>query len=122
MRPPQGFDNFIDVERTISTITINDTGMVIPDQGMAGRYGLVYAARNVLSSHDANSKGSFTNLVQAIDDTGTLESSLTLGLWSRTGTRLKVYGVDHDLPTRILPTSTVDLRAKSFQAKVWELD
>ena len=117
-----GFDNFIEVELTVSTITMNDAGMVITYEGMTGKYGLVYATHNMVSTNDANAKGYFTGTVQAIDDTGALESSMTLGLWSRDGTQLKVYGFDDDSPTRILHISTVDLRAKSFQAKVWELD
>ena len=117
-----GFDNFIEVELTVSTITMNDAGMVITYEGMAGKYGLVHATHNMVSTNDANAKGYFTGTVQAIDDTGALESSMTLGLWSRDGTQLKVYGFDDDSPTRILHISTVDLRAKSFQAKVWELD
>jgi hypothetical protein len=117
-----GFDNFIEVELTVSTITMNDAGMVITYEGMAGKYGLVHATHNMVSTSDANAKGYFTGTVQAIDDTGALESSMTLGLWSRDGTQLKVYGFDDDSPTRILHISTVDLRAKTFQAKVWELD
>ena len=117
-----GFDNFIEVELTVSTITMNDAGMVITYEGMAGKYGLVHATHNMVSTNDANAKGYFTGTVQAIDDTGALESSMPLGLWSRDGTQLKVYGFDDDSPTRILHISTVDLRAKTFQAKVWELD
>ena len=117
-----GFDNFIEVELTVSTITMNDAGMVITYEGMAGKYGLVHATHNMVSTNDANAKGYFTGTVQAIDDTGALESSMPLGLWSRDGTQLKVYGYDDDSPTRILHISTVDLRAKTFQAKVWELD
>ena len=117
-----GFDNFIEVELTVSTITMNDSGMVITYEGMAGKYGLVHATHNMVSTNDANAKGYFTGTVQAIDNTGALESSMTLGLWSRDGTQLKVYGFDDDSPTRILHISTVDLRAKTFQAKVWELD
>ena len=117
-----GFDNFIEVELTVSTITMNDSGMVITYEGMAGKYGLVHATHNMVSTNDANAKGYFTGTVQAIDDTGALESSMTLGLWSRDGTQLKVYGFDDDSPTRILHISTVDRRAKTFQAKVWELD
>ena len=117
-----GFDNFIEVELTVSTITMNDSGMVITYEGMAGKYGLVHATHNMVSTNDANAKGYFTGTVQAIDDTGALESSMTLGLWSRDGTQLKVYGFDDDSPTRILHISTVDLRANTFQAKVWELD
>ena len=117
-----GFDNFIEVELTVSTITMNDSGMVITYEGMAGKYGLVHATHNMVSTNDANAKGYFTGTVQAIDDTGALESSMTLGLWSRDGTQLKIYGFDDDSPTRILHISTVDLRAKTFQAKVWELD
>ena len=117
-----GFDNFIEVELTVSTITMNDAGMVITYEGMAGKYGLVHATHNMVSTNDVNAKGYFTGTVQAIDDTGALESSMTLGLWSRDGTQLKVYGFDDDSPTRILHISTVDLRAKTFQAKVWELD
>ena len=117
-----GFDNFIEVELTVSTITMNDAGMVITYEGMAGKYGLVHATHNMVSTNDANSKGCFTGTVQGIDDTGALQKSMTLGLWSRNGTELKVYGFDDDSPTRILHISTVDLRAKSFQAKVWELD
>jgi hypothetical protein len=101
---------------------MNDSGMVITYEGMAGKYGLVHATHNMVSTNDANAKGYFTGTVQAIDDTGALESSMTLGLWSRDGTQLKVYGFDDDSPTRILHISTVDLRAKTFQAKVWELD
>jgi hypothetical protein len=117
-----GFDNFIEVELTVSTITMNDSGMVITYEGMAGKYGLVHATHNMVSTNDAKAKGYFTGTVQAIDGTGALESSMTLGLWSRDGTQLKVYGFDDDSPTRILHISTVDLRAKTFQAKVWELD
>ena len=55
-----GFDNFIEVELTVSTITINDAGMVITYESMAGKYGLVHATRNMVSTNDANSKGYFT--------------------------------------------------------------
>ena len=117
-----GFDNFTEVELSISDISMSERGMVITYEGLAGKYGLVHATHNMVSTNDANSKGYFTGTVQAIDDTGALQKSMTLGLWSRNGTELKVYGFDDDSPTRILHISTVDLRAKSFQAKVWELD
>ena len=117
-----GFDNFIEVELSISDISMSERGMVITYEGMAGKYSPVHATHNMVSTNDANSKGYFTGTVQAIDDTGALQKSMTLGLWSRNGTKLKVYGFDDDSPTRILHISTVDLRAKSFQAKVWELD
>jgi len=64
----------------------------------------------------------FTGTVQAIDDAGHLEQSMTLGLWSRSGTSLKVYGFDDDDLARILHISTVDLGTKVFNAEVWELD
>ena len=117
-----GFDNFIEVELSISDISMSERGMVITYEGLAGKYGLVHATHNMVSTNDANSKGYLTGTVQAIDDTGALQKSMTLGLWSRNGTELRVYGFDDDSPTRILHISTVDLRAKSFQAKVWELD
>jgi len=117
----QGFDDFIDVELAISDISMTPDGMVITYEGIAGKYGLVHATHNMVATNDEDTKGYFTGTVQAINDTGALEKSDTLGLWSREGTTLKVYGFDDDNSARILHISTVDLRAKSFQARVWEL-
>ena len=117
----QGFDDFIDVELAISDISMTPDGMVITYEGIAGKYGLVHATHNMVATNDGDTKGYFTGTVQAINDTGALEKSDTLGLWSREGTTLKVYGFDDDNSARILHISTVDLRAKSFQARVWEL-
>lgn len=118
----QSFDNFIDVELEISDVSMTSDGMVITYEGVAGKYGLVHATHNMIATNDENTKGYFTGTVQAINDTGALEKSETLGLWSRDGTNLKVYGFDDDNSSRILHISTVDLRAKSFKARVWELE
>ena len=116
------FDNFINVELRVSSLTMNDSGMVITYEGIAGKYGLVHATHNLVATNDAGTKGYFTGTVQAIDDQGGLDKSMTLGLWSRDGTNLKVYGFDDDSPTRILHISEVDMKDKKFKAKVWELD
>ena len=118
----QSFDNFIDVELEISDVSMTSDGMVITYEGVAGKYGLVHATHNMVATNYENTKGYFTGTVQAINDTGALEKSETLGLWSRDGTNLKVYGFDDDNSSRILHISTVDLRAKSFKARVWELE
>ena len=118
----QSFDNFIDVELAISDVSMTAEGMVITYEGTAGKYGLVHATHNMVATNDENTKGYFTGTVQAINDKGVLEKSATLGLWSRDGTNLKVYGFDDDNSSRILHISTVDLRTKTFQASVWELD
>lgn len=117
-----GFDKFIDVELRISSVTMNDSGMAITYEGVAGKYGLVHATHNLVATDDTNNKGYFTGTVQAIDDKGILEKSMTLGLWSRDGTDLKVYGFDDDSTTRILHISDVNLKDKKFEARVWELD
>ena len=118
----QGFDNYIDVELAISDVSMTADGMVITYEGTAGKYGLVHATHNMVATNDENTKGYFTGTVQAINDTGILEKSATLGLWSRDGTNLKVYGFDDDNSSRILHISTVDLKTKAFQARVWELE
>ncbi len=118
----QGFDNYIDVELAISDVSMTADGMVITYEGTAGKYGLVHATQNMVATNDENNKGYFTGTVQAINDTGILEKSATLGLWSRDGTNLKVYGFDDDNSSRILHISTVDLKTKAFQARVWELE
>ena len=118
----QSFDNFIDVELAISDVSMTAEGMVITYEGTAGKYGLVHATHNMVATNDENTKGYFTGTVQAINDKGVLEKSATLGLWSRDGTNLKVYGFDDDNSSRILHISTVDLRTKTFQARVWDLD
>jgi hypothetical protein len=116
------FDDFINVELRVSSLTMNDSGMVITYEGIAGKYGLVHATHNLVATNEASTKGYFTGTVQAIDDQGGLGKSMTLGLWSRDGTNLKVYGFDDDSPTRILHISEVDMKDKIFKAKVWELD
>ena len=118
----QSFDNYIDVELAISDVSMTADGMVITYEGTAGKYGLVHATHNMVATNDENTKGYFTGTVQAINDTGILEKSATLGLWSRDGTNLKVYGFDDDNSSRILHISTVDLKTKAFQARVWELE
>ena len=118
----QSFDDFIDVELAVSDISMTADGMVITYEGTAGKYGLVHATHNMVATNDENTKGYFTGTVQAINDAGALEKSATLGLWSRDGTNLKVYGFDDDNSSRILHISTVDLRTKSFRARVWELN
>ena len=118
----QSFDNFIDVELAISDVSMTAEGMVITYECTAGKYGLVHATHNMVATNDENTKGYFTGTVQAINDKGVLEKSATLGLLSRDGTNLKVYGFDDDNSSRILHISTVDLRTKTFQARVWELD
>lgn len=110
------------VSLNIASITMNDDGMTITYEGIAGKYGLVHATHNMVGTNAALTKGYFTGTVQAIDDAGRMEQSKTLGLWSRSGTTLKVYGFDDDDPARILHISDVDLTTKTFSAKVWELN
>ena len=55
-----GFDNFIEVELSISDISMSERGMVITYEGLAGKYGLVHATHNMVSTNDANSKSYFT--------------------------------------------------------------
>jgi hypothetical protein len=118
----QSFDDFVDLELTISDISMTEDGMVITYEGDAGKYGLVHATHNMVATNDANTKGYFTGTVQAINDAGRLEKSATVGLWSRDGTKLKVYGFDDDNDNRILHIASVDLKAKSNQVRVWELE
>jgi len=116
------FGEPLEVSLNVASITMNDNGMSITYEGIAGKYGMVHATHNMVATNAAHTKGYFTGTVQAIDDAGHLEQSMTLGLWSRSGTSLKVYGFDDDDLARILHISTVDLGTKVFNAEVWELD
>jgi len=116
------FGEPMEVSLNVASITMNDDGMSITYEGIAGKYGLVHTTHNMVSTNAAHTKGYFTGTVQAIDDSGHLEQAMTLGLWSRSGTSLKVYGFDDDDSARILHISTVNLATKVFNAKVWELD
>ena len=55
-----GFDNFIEVELSISDISMSERGMVITYEGLAGKHGLVHATHNMASTNDTNSKGALT--------------------------------------------------------------
>ena len=92
----QSFENFIDAQLVVSDISMTEDGMVITYEGNVGKYGLVHATHNMTSTNEESTKGYFTGTVQAINDAGELEKSATLGLWSRNGTMLKVYGFDDD--------------------------
>jgi hypothetical protein len=118
----QSFENFIDAQLVVSDISMTEDGMVITYEGNVGKYGLVHATHNMTSTNEESTKGYFTGTVQAINDAGELEKSATLGLWSRNGTMLKVYGFDDDNASRILHISDVDLKGKVNKVRVWELD
>lgn len=116
------FGEPIEVELTVSTVTMNDKGMVVTYEGEAGKYGMVFATHNYVPSNDDETQGNFIGNVQAIDDKGTIDRVFTAGLWRRDGVQLRVYGYDDDLAHRIMWVGDVDLKSKVFRAKVWELD
>lgn len=112
----------IQVELDVGTITSSESGLVITYEGVAGKYGLVFATHNLTASDPQETKGHFSGFVQAIDDSGVVDRSATSGLWKRSGTKLRVYGMDDDDVARILWVGDVDLRAKTFRGAVWEMD
>ena len=108
----------------VASVTMADAGMVITYEGMVGKHGLVHATHNRVASNDTETKGHFTGIVQSINDEGVTSGAITVGLWQRDGSQLRVYGFDDDDDdaARILWIGDVDLRKKSFAVKVWELD
>ena len=116
------FGEPIDVELRVSTVTMNDDGMVVTYEGEAGKYGMVFATHNYVPSNDDETQGNFTGNVQAINDSGEIDRVFTAGLWRRDGVKLRIYGYDDDLAHRIMWVGDADLKSKVFKAKVWELD
>jgi len=116
------FGEPIDVELRVSTVTMNDDGMVVTYEGEAGKYGMVFATHNYVPSNDGETQGNFTGNVQAINDSGEIDRVFTAGLWRRDGVKLRIYGYDDDLAHRIMWVGDADLKSKVFKAKVWELD
>lgn len=116
------FGTPIQVELNVGTITSSESGLVITYEGVAGKYGLVFATHNLTASDSQETKGHFSGFVQAIDDGGVVDRSATSGLWKRSGTQLRVYGMDDDDVARILWVGDVDLKAKTFRGAVWEMD
>ena len=49
---------------------MNNSGMAATYEGNVGKYGMVIASHKYLPSNDAETKGSFTGSVQAINDAG----------------------------------------------------
>ncbi len=116
------FENFIDAELVVSDISMTEDGMVITYEGNVGKYGLVHTTHNMVSTNETSTRGYFTGTVQAINPSGDLEKSATMGLWSRDGTTLNVYGFDDADSSRILHIAEVDLMDKVNQVRVWELE
>ena len=116
------FGEPIDVELRVSTVTMNDDGMVVTYEGEAGKYGMIFATHNYVPSNDGETQGNFTGNVQAINDSGEIDRVFTAGLWRRDGVKLRIYGYDDDLAHRIMWVGDADLKSKVFKAKVWELD
>ena len=116
------FGDPVEVELTVSTVTMNDNGMVVTYEGEAGKYGMVFATHNYVPSNEAETQGNFTGSVQAIDDKGQIDRSFTAGLWRRDGVLLRIYGYDDDNLNRIMWVGEGNLKTKIFRAKVWELD
>ena len=106
----------------VSTMTMTDEGMTITYSGEVGKYGLVHASHQYIPSNEAETQGHFTGTVQAIDDVGVIDRSFTAGLYSRDGSTLRVYGFDDDNANRIMWAADVDLRERTMNVKVWELD
>jgi hypothetical protein len=116
------FGEPIEAELKISSVTMNNSGMAATYEGNVGKYGMVIASHNYLPSNDTETKGSFTGSVQAINDAGNVDRSATAGIWSRTGTKMRIYGYDDDDLSRIMWVGDADLKAKTLSVKVWELD
>ena len=45
------FGDPVEVELTVSTVTMNDNGMVVTYEGEAGKYGMVFATHNYVPSN-----------------------------------------------------------------------
>ena len=116
------FGEPIEVELKISSVTMNDDGMLVTYEGEAGKYGMVFATHNYVPSNNEETQGNFTGNVQAIDDNGMIDRVFTAGLWRRDGVQLRVYGYDDDRAHRIMWIGDGDLKSKVFKVKVWELD
>ena len=116
------FGEPIEVELKISSVTMNDDGMLVTYEGEAGKYGMVFATHNYVPSNEEETQGNFTGNVQAIDDNGMIDRVFTAGLWRRDGVKLRVYGYDDDRAHRIMWVGDGDLKSKVFKVKVWELD
>jgi hypothetical protein len=116
------FGEPIEVELKISSVTMNDDGMLVTYEGEAGKYGMVFATHNYVPSNNEETQGNFTGNVQAIDDNGMIDRVFTAGLWRRDGVQLRVYGYDDDRAHRIMWIGDGNLKSKVFKVKVWELD
>jgi hypothetical protein len=116
------FGEPIEVELKISSVTMNDDGMLVTYEGEAGKYGMVFATHNYVPSNEEETQGNFTGNVQAIDDNGMIDRVFTAGLWRRDGVKMRVYGYDDDRAHRIMWVGDGDLKSKVFKVKVWELD
>ena len=116
------FGEPIEVELKISSVTMNDDGMLVTYEGEAGKYGMVFATHNYVPSNNEETQGNFTGNVQAIDDNGMIDRVFTAGLWRREGVQLRVYGYDDDRAHRIMWIGDGNLKSKVFKVKVWELD
>ena len=116
------FGEPIEVELKISSVTVNDDGMLVTYEGEAGKYGMVFATHNYVPSNNEETQGNFTGNVQAIDDNGMIDRVFTAGLWRRDGVQLRVYGYDDDRAHRIMWIGDGNLKSKVFKVKVWELD
>jgi len=116
------FGEPIEVELKISSVTMNDDGMLVTYEGAAGKYGMVFATHNYVPSNNEETQGNFTGNVQAIDDNGMIDRVFTAGLWRRDGVQLRVYEYDDDRAHHIMWIGDGDLKSKVFKVKVWELD
>ena len=116
------FGEPIEGSLTISNVTINNEGMSITYSGEVGKYGLVDASHQYTPSNSGETQGHFTGVVQAIAENGAVDRVFTAGLYSRDGTKLRLYGLDDDSAARIMWVGDADLREQTLTVKVWELD
>lgn len=109
-----------DTELVASDIAVNDSGMVITYEGNVGKYGLVHASHQYFPTNEAETKGYFMGTVQSIDETGIVQRDKTVGLWTRKGSILRIYGLD-DGNEVVFHISDIDLRTKKMTGKVMEI-
>jgi len=95
--------------------------MAITYSGEFGEYALLHPFHQYVPLNDTDTQGDFTGTVRSIDDASIIDRLVIVGLHSRDGFTLRVYGFDDVNANRILYAEDVDPRGRTLTVKIWQL-
>tara|TARA_B100001094_G_scaffold132038_1_gene127838 strand:- start:187 stop:600 length:414 start_codon:yes stop_codon:yes gene_type:complete len=111
------WNNTIDGDFVIDSVTLGEDSNIINVSGKAGDY-VVYMTYNFTNIHSTSNQGEYTALAWAQDGDQFLETTVR-GLWKKNEQVFEIKHFENATDgSQLLTTGTMDFQAKTYKCKV----